>query len=448
MHAGTSRIDITPPPGLAMGGYLGRCEPAADIHDPLFVRALVLDDGRQRVAIATAGLPAIDPSLAGIIRRRIEQETGIPPSHTMIALSHTHAGPLVARRRVAQPDLPYLESFQDKTVAAVRQAAEALRPVLIGAGRAKVYLGVNRRERTTDNHVVIGRNPSGYASPYANVLVAREEHGGPLAVLFTYGAHPVVLGPENLKISGDYAGCAERVVEENFGDNAVALFALGFAGDVNPDFEKRGFDEVETMGSALGRAVLEQMKLLEFADGLSLQARSVRVALPLQPPPPVMEADRVLFDERERLSRVLGHGEDKGEINQRRMMVEWAAELLDAAREGKPDHAAQLELQVIGIGDAGLVALSGEVFAEYEKFLEEVSPFELTFPVSNANGTIGYLPTAAAFDEGGYEVDIAPRLFGALRFRPEIETIIRHATSDLFAEMVSSQAAAAGGRTQ
>ena len=48
-------------------------------------------------------------------------------------------------------------------------------------------------------------------------------------------------------------------------------------------------------------------------------------------------------------------------------------------------------------------------------------------PISNANGHAGYVPTAAAFAEGGYEVEEAPRLLGGLPFRPEVEETTRRA---------------------
>jgi len=445
MEAGSSRIDIAPPEGVFMGGYLERSKPSEGIHDPLFARALVLDDGQRRIAIVTADLPAFEPALADEIRERTERQTGIPASCTMLALSHTHSGPLVADRRIMQPSLPYLEELRDKLVEVVQDAAGNMRPVRVGAGRAKLYLGVNRRERTDDNRVVLGRNPSGYASPYSHILVVAEENGGPIAVLFTCGAHPVVLGPENLLISGDYAGLAERVVEENFGDKAVALFALGFAGDVNANFQKRNFAEVETIGTALGRAVLEEMKAVEVSGGLALQARSIRVPIPLEPPPPLAVAEQALFSERERLSSVLGRGQDEAEINRRRMMVEWAAELVRVAAQNRSEHSAEVEIQVFVIGRIALVGLSGEVFADYAKTLSELSPFDHTFPISNANGSVGYLPTAAAFDEGGYEVEAAPRLFGALPFRPEIEGIIREAVRDLLTDMSAGDAAGSDG---
>ena len=56
LRAGVSRVDITPPPGVDMWGYFDRSGPANGKLDPLFARVLVLDDGRQSVALITLDL--------------------------------------------------------------------------------------------------------------------------------------------------------------------------------------------------------------------------------------------------------------------------------------------------------------------------------------------------------------------------------------------------------
>ena len=51
--AGAARVDVTPPPGLIMGGYSARTQPAKGTHDPLYVTALVLETADTSVAILT-----------------------------------------------------------------------------------------------------------------------------------------------------------------------------------------------------------------------------------------------------------------------------------------------------------------------------------------------------------------------------------------------------------
>jgi hypothetical protein len=434
MRGGCSRVNITPQMAVPMGGYAARTSFSEGVHDPLFARALVLDDGTTRVALVGCDLVGMEPDRATRLRRRIEQVTNIAPSHVMLTCSHTHSGPLVAPRRVQPPPAQYLDWMEDKVVQAAREAAEKLAPVRLGAGQAKVYLGVNRRERTPEGGVKIGRNPEGYASPHVHILVMGNDHGVPQAVLFNYGAHPVVLSHENLEISGDYAGRAEQEVEENYGGRTTALFTLGFAGDVNVSCEERTFDEVETAGMALGRAVLETIKGIELAPGGSLGAHSRTVALPLAPPPSVPEAERGLYRERDALNRLLNQGRGEAEIARQRMIVEWASDRVALARRGPQEHTVDLEIQVLTMGDVALVGLSGEVFAEYAKFLDEISPFAQTVPVSMANGAVGYIPTAAAFENRGYEVEGAPRFYGVLEFEPQIEGIVRQALADALSD--------------
>ena len=427
MRCGAARADITPDPPVLMGGYIGRTSPAEGVHDPLFARAMVLEDGATRVAIVGADLLTADRGLVARVRASIQQDVGIPPSHCLVAFSHTHSGPLVSSRSESDLDPGYVQRVEETLVDVVRRAASDLRPARVGAGQIKLYLGLNRRERQPDGSIALGKNPTGYASPYCRILVAIEESHGPMAIFFTYGAHPVVLGPENLEISGDYAGHAERMVEENFGGHAVALFALGFAGDVNVACQKRDFDEVETIGTALARAVIEELKEMETSAEATLSATSTIVPLPAEPPPSPTEAERLLYTERERLADLLGRGEDRTEVEHHRRMVEWASRLVELSRWSDTDPTIDLEVQTMRVGGAAIAALSAEVFAEFEKKALPLSPLQPTFFVSNANGNIGYLPTAEAMAEGGYEVEVAHRYFGALRLAPQAPTVAEQA---------------------
>ena len=119
MRAGRSRIDITPAEGVPMGGYVARTKGAEGIHDPLFARALVLDDGEGRVALVSADLCALDVAVAREVRQCIAQRTGIPADHVLLALTHTHAGPLVATRRIGEQSAAYLETLQGKLVESI-----------------------------------------------------------------------------------------------------------------------------------------------------------------------------------------------------------------------------------------------------------------------------------------------------------------------------------------
>ncbi len=67
-----------------------------------------------------------------------------------------------------------------------------------------------------------------------------------------------------------------------------------------------------------------------------------------------------------------------------------------------------MEVQVFRIGELALVAHAAETFTEIGRAIKDGSPAPHTLFAGYSNGCIGYLPTASAHAEGGYEVEQAP----------------------------------------
>src|SRR5262249_38832837 len=100
LSVGAAAIDITPGVGIPMGGYGARGGNSTGIHDPLFVRTLVLEDGEMTVVIAVCDLVGVPLELAEQARRLIEEECGIPAGNVCISATHTHSGPLLRREGI------------------------------------------------------------------------------------------------------------------------------------------------------------------------------------------------------------------------------------------------------------------------------------------------------------------------------------------------------------
>ena len=71
------------------------------------------------------------------------------------------------------------------------------------------------------------------------------------------------------------------------------------------------------------------------------------------------------------------------------------------------EQEIETEVQVIAINDLAIVTLPGEMFVEIGLEIKRQSPFNYTFVVELANDYVGYVPTAKAFGEGGYETMFA-----------------------------------------
>ena len=425
LHFGAAAADITPPVGIAMGGYWGRGSGATHIRDPLMAKALVCGQGAARVALVAVDLVGLDADVVGVIRERVERATGIEDAAIMVCFSHTHAGPLTfSFRGMGRIDSGYLEQVADAVVEVVVGAAADSRPGRLYYARPRVQIGINRREPHPQG-TRIGQNPAGPVVPYTHVLrfVADDGTG---ATLFNHACHPVVLGHENLQISGDFAGAAARYIEEQTGE--PALFINGACGDVNPRITGGSFADVERLGKELGRVVLEGQDAAAPLDVSALRWAHERLELPLRPLPSrwCAEVEKLKWHLRSRLAR--GSEVSKAQF-------EWAMAMCKWVRAGSECARLQpFEIQALALGELVLLGLEGELFARYQLDLEAAhGPAVLC---GFANGCIGYVPTADEYARGGYEIDWAYKFYPSVQMiAPASESLIRQRAAALIAKV-------------
>ena len=425
LHFGAAAADITPPVGIAMGGYWGRRSGATHLRGRLMARALVCGCGAVRVALVAVDLVGLDADAVRGIREKVKCATGIEDAAIMVCASHTHAGPLTFPfRGLGHIDSRYLDQVADAVVEAVVAAAADSRPGRLYYARPRVQIGINRREPHPQG-TRIGQNPAGPVVPYAHVLrfVAAD---GTEATLFNHACHPVVLGHDNLQISGDFAGAAVCHIEEQTGDRA--LFINGACGDVNPRITGGSFVAVEALGQELGRAVLEGRDAAAPLDVSVLRWAHERLDLPLQPPPTRwrVEAEKLKWHLRAHLAR--GSEVSKAQF-------EWAVAMCKWVRAGAERTRVQpFEIQALAFGELVLLGVEGELFARYQLDLE--AAHEPAVLCGFANGCIGYVPTADEYACGGYEIDLAYKFYPSVQMiAPESESLIRQRAAALIAKV-------------
>ncbi len=425
LHFGAATADITPPVGIAMGGYWGRRSGATHIRDRLMAKALVCGQGAARVALVAVDLVGLDADVVRGIREKVALATDIESAAIMVCASHTHAGPLTFPfRGMGRIDSRYLEQVSDAVVEVVVAAAADSRPGRLYYARPQVQIGINRREPHPQG-TRIGQNPAGPVVPYAHVLrfVAADGRG---ATLFNHACHPVVLGQDNLQISGDYAGAAVRHIEEQTDDEA--LFVNGACGDVNPRIANGSVADVEELGQALGQAVLEGRDAAVPLDTSAISWAHERLDLPLQPPPSRWRAE---------VEKLKGHLLARlawgGEMS--KAQLEWAMAMCKWVQAGAGRARVQpFEIQALALGELVLLGLEGEIFARYQLDLEAAhGPAVLC---GFANGCIGYVPTADEYARGGYEIDQAYKVYPSVQMiAPTSEVLIRQRAAALIAKV-------------
>src|SRR5579871_1131234 len=185
LYAGVCETNITPPIGVWMSGYALRPSGAVGIHDELYARALVCDNGQMRVALVAADLIYLDPDLVERIRDGIADQVGIARDAIMLHCTHTHAGPSTKSFRcMGSRDEAYVDVLVRKLIGVTRQAADSLQPAHLLYGEASAQIGVNRRQTRPDGRVGLGADYGGPVAPLVQTLCVNGADGQLFALLF------------------------------------------------------------------------------------------------------------------------------------------------------------------------------------------------------------------------------------------------------------------------
>lgn len=431
LQAGGAQIDVTPQSSEFLFGYPHVERMSTGVHDPLFASALYLGDGSSGQIYIGTDIIFVPKDQAARARERIAQATGVPVGSIMVTATHTHSGPITvdylsneADPVVPNPSPAYMRRLEDGIVAAAVEAKASAREAEAGLAHAEAScVGTNRRD------------PHGPSDPQAPVLLVRETGGGPaIACMLVVSMHPTVLHEDSTLVSGDFPGLARKYLQEKvLGSGCPVVYHTGPCGNQSPRHVTRGntFGEAARLGQELGQAVARAIEGITYRRDLLLVAARTEIELPVRTFPLVEEAEASLARVKARLDELRRQNAPRAEV--RTAECDWfGAEetvvLARAAASGRAQEAAQsclpAEIQVLRVGPWAFVGWQGEVFVEFGLAIK--ASFPNTYVVSMANGELqGYLVTAEAVAEGGYEAS------NALFQSPESGEAMREATAAL-----------------
>ena len=404
LKAGAAKRKVTPPvwvPYLTSSGN-GTNAPFTGVHDDLYARAIVYDNGDAAVAVLAVDSLGYDNAILGAgrnftreLRERVAAKTGLKPEAIMLAASHTHSAPEtigLTPFRDSPRVAGWLERHLDDLAATVVEAWNARRPVELRCGKTRVADFARYRRIVLKTGALNRHGPLPAAGEVAQpwqvddeltVVYAQTADGKPHSALVNFTAHPVIamLRPE---VSADYPGAAMANLEASL-PGAVCLFTQGACGNVNSPVVSGTFDDVAAAGKRLSEAALAEIGELRKKPSLAIDVISAHSQICRLEPRPCPTVD-------EALKKV---AEQPTPLNKR---------LLRLAQKLR-DEPLEAEVQTLRVGPVAWVGLPGEPFVETGFALKEAGA---TFVVGYANGYLGYLPLRRAYGEGGYEADPGP----------------------------------------
>jgi hypothetical protein len=428
VKGGGAQIDITPPVGCRLAGHFYESI-STGIHDPLWAKAMVLQQGRQKFAFVFCDLIGITPAISNRARERASAQTGIPVAHILVAATHSHTGPLFygfqreyfhnkALARGADPHekTDYPQFLTDRIVKALIQANRNLTPIRVEVGIGKQEgLSHNRRYYMKSGAVLFNPGPlnpdivgpAGPVDPEVGIVMLRNLKSQKMqSGLTVFAMHCDSFG--GTEISADYPYYLEESLKAQFGKEFMSAFALGPSGDINHidvtrDEPIYSPSNPKRFGEQLGQTVIGKIPELKQVKSPRFAMTSAKLLLPLQvPAQEQIDSARVLinnlYEAKESGEYVKRAGGEAGDFLKRVEMSKYLN-----LSERKTEVA--VEVQVFRMdSETAIVGLPGEIFVELGLAIKKASPFKNTIVMTVCNDKTSYIPTRKAFTEGSYEV--------------------------------------------
>lgn len=293
-RAGSGRADITPLPGIPMGGFSIVGRRARGHWARLYARAFYLEDaGGHPLLLVACDLWSMPAGLADRVAElvaRAPEGRHVARAHMLLAATHTHHSPgnfssaeTYNRLASIEPgfDLDLFEFLARRIAAAAVRAIKSAEPArLLYGGTLAGGLGRNRSFEAfllnpeaewilrsnaglpIAGPVVHVPHEDAYRAVDAGVRVIRAEAadgGRTIGILAFAAVHPTARGPRAELYGGDLFGVAAALAESRLAaagnEEAVVAIFNGAEGDVSPNWREQGRAETMRLGGMLAGAI-------------------------------------------------------------------------------------------------------------------------------------------------------------------------------------------------
>jgi hypothetical protein len=345
--AGFAEADITPAvkdKTVFMAGF-GHNRKATGVHDPLMARAVVLRQGKDKVALVCVDLVGFFHPQVQSVRKKLDGFT-----YVLVSSTHNHEGPDTLGLWGANPfqsgvDADYLAFVEKQIVRAVKAADAACKAVTVRIGSAKAP------ELLRDTREPFVKHDELVALEFFD---ADKNSAG---IVVQWNCHPETLGSKNTRLSTDFVGPTVKALRDKH--HCPVVYLTGTVGGLMTSLgveikDAEGkvlagdtFEKTQRYGELLAQTAERALKTAKPVNLTPLRVRSRALYLPL---------DNKLF----LLARQLG-------VLKRDAYLwtgdPYKAEPAQNVKEGKP-LCTRTEIAWLRLGDLDVAAIPGEIYPE------------------------------------------------------------------------------------
>lgn len=291
---GNGKFDV-----VWMAGFQNN-RPAIGIHDDLWARTMVIDDGSSRIALVALDLIGFGADDILEVKKRIPEEWDI--TYCIITSTHTHEGPDAVglwgeSKYKSGVDADYLQEVKEKILISLGDAVKHMRPARIRLARdaegAKNLVGDYRKPIAFDYGLQI-------------MQITDYEADTALGTLIQWANHPETLGSDNLLVSSDYPHYLREAFEKGLyikdslihkGNGGITLFVNGALGGMmstgsdviipslagDTSYVIGSYEKIKAQGEHLALIALKALDNThsQAFDSSAIKIRAITIELPL-----------------------------------------------------------------------------------------------------------------------------------------------------------------------
>lgn len=312
-------VDITPPPGLPMGGYSVMANKGQGFRTRLKARVVYLQDEQGRaLALVQTDLTAGSLLLHHAVTERVAQQTGLTAADIVITASHSHSAPVnffdndFYNKHMSSGqwlEQAYLQFVTDRIANGIIAAQQQRRPARIATGMRSVY-GINRNrslEAYAHNHTVgdvdvhdaHAKHKAVNPDLYMVRVDVQADDGRflPLAAFSSFSVHATALSVPVEVYNADLFAYAQKDLEWAIQQQyltpwpVVHALATGTQGDMAPALHEHGdlhfshhpvdWKAARQLGSSLGHEALQLFEELgqQLTSNVALQSTARELSI-------------------------------------------------------------------------------------------------------------------------------------------------------------------------
>lgn len=281
-----------------MAGF-SNSKPANGVHDDLWARCMVVDDGKTRVALVVLDAIGLMHDDVIDIRKLIPEKAGV--AYTIVSSTHSHEAPDLMGLWGKTPfksgvNQEYMKYVKEQTAQSVVEAVNQLRPARLAV--SEDLTGAVPLVKDT-------RLPEVLDPGLRMIRAIDRENGNTLGTLIAWADHAETLWSQNLLITSDFPHYVREGVEKGIfngdslikaGIGGIAIYANGAIGGLmtthptltvkdpvtGMEYASPSFEKAEAQGKALALLVLAAMENpLEVIDtaGVSMVVRTLTLPI-------------------------------------------------------------------------------------------------------------------------------------------------------------------------